>query len=105
MPARFTIEETKNSKGLNTPGGEELYKKLGGSGGIPFFAFLDEHGRTIVNTIRMKDGKPAGNIGYPGEPFEIDWFLAMLAKAVPQMTAEESGTIEKWLRANAPKPH
>ena len=103
MLARFTTQENKNSKAVNTPGAAELYKRLGGPGGLPFFAFLDEHGAMIVNAIRVKDGKPAGNIGYPSEPFEIDWFMAMLAKAVPQMTAAESATLEKWLRTNGSK--
>jgi hypothetical protein len=45
-----------------------------------------------------KDGKPGENIGYPGEPQEVDWFVVMLRKALPQMTAEESATLEHWLR-------
>lgn len=102
MFARVTVKETGDKQGLNTEGGEDLMKKLGGgSEGIPFFAFLDGNGVMIVNSVRPKDpdGKHGGTIGHPIEPYEIDYFMTMLAKAVPGMTEEERGTIEKKLRA------
>ena len=104
MVARFTVEEREQKKALNTPGGEALEKQLGGPAGLPYFAFLDSAGRRIVNSTRPgKDGKEGGNIGYPSEPFEIDWFMAMLSKAVPQMTAGERTTLENRLRAKGRK--
>lgn len=92
--------ENGDQKSLNTPGGDELLAKLGGSGGVPFFAFVDRQGGMIANSIRPKDpdGKHGGNIGHPIEPWEIDYFMTMLAKAAPAMTAEERATIEKKLR-------
>jgi hypothetical protein len=68
---------------------------------IPFFAFLDRQGAMIVNSVRPKDpdGKHGRNIGHPVEPYEIDYFMTMVAKAAPQMTAEERGMIEKALRS------
>lgn len=54
----------------------------------------------IVNSNRPdKDGKAGGNIGHPFQPHEIDWFMAMLSKAAPEMTANERATIKRWLRA------
>jgi ketosteroid isomerase-like protein len=100
--ARVTVKETGDKQGLNTEGGEELLKQVGGgSESIPFFAFLDGDGRMIVNSVRPKDpdGKHGGNIGHPVQPYEIDYFMTMLAKAVPGMTEEERSTIEKKLRA------
>jgi len=79
-------------------------KRLDGPGGLPFFAFLDEHGATIVNSnapAKLQAGKggfKGGNIGHPNAPEEVDWFMVMLSKAAPAMTAEERGTIEDWLR-------
>ncbi|HYW44724.1 MAG TPA: hypothetical protein VE959_17815 [Bryobacteraceae bacterium] len=94
------MQETSEKKALNTPGGDQLMARLGGPSGLPFFAFLDAQGTLIVNSIRPGEGgKPGGNIGHPVEPFEIDWFLTMLGKAVPRMTPEETATLEKWLRA------
>jgi thioredoxin-related protein len=107
----FTVQEPVGSKDLNTPGGDELLAALGGARqGMPFFAFLggqaapffasmDGPGAMIVNSIDPGgDGKKGGNIGHPAEPHEVDWFLVMLGKAAPGMTAGERGVIEKYLR-------
>lgn len=89
----------KEKENLSTPGGDILLKRLGGPAGLPFFAFLDERGGMLVNSMRPGDnGKNPANIGHPYQPEEVDWFLAMLHKAVPQMTSEESTTLEHWLR-------
>jgi hypothetical protein len=93
------VLEHGDKKSLDTPGGEELMKRLGGTGGLPFYAFQDGQGATIINSNAPgKDGKPGENIGHPDKPEEVDWFMAMLAKAAPAMTAEERGTIEDRLR-------
>lgn len=100
MTVHITVEEQGAKKSLNTPGGDVLMTRLGGPAGLPFFAFLDGQGALIVNSIRPGEGgKPGGNIGHPFEPFEVDWFLTMLGKAVPDMASQETGTLEKWLRA------
>ena len=55
----------------------------------------------ILNCRRTStggNGRGGGNIGHPDKPEEVDWFLVMLAKAVPRMTMEESAVLEKWLR-------
>jgi len=68
--------------------------------GLPFFAFLDSQGTLLVNTMRPDgDGKKGGNIGHPFLPYEVDWFLVMLSKAAPGMTAAERDVIEQYLRA------
>lgn len=76
-----------------------MLKRLGGPSGLPFFAFLDTNGATIVNSMRpVGGGKNPQNIGHPDTPEEIDWFMVMLHKAVPQMTTAESATLERRLR-------
>ena len=45
-----------------------------------------------------KDGKKASNIGHPSEPGEVDWFMAMVAKAAPAMTPAETAVLENYLR-------
>lgn len=100
MTVHITVEEEGEKKLLNTPGGHELLIRLGGPAGLPFFAFLDGKGVLITNSIRLSEGgKPSGNIGHPYEPVEVDWFLIMLHKAVPAMTAQETATLERWLRS------
>jgi hypothetical protein len=76
-----------------------LVKRLGGPGGLPFHAFLDGQGALIVNSLAPgKNGKPGSNIGHPDKPEEVDWFMAMVAKAAPAMTKEESGVLDNYLR-------
>jgi len=75
-------------------------KSWGGSGGLPFFAFLDSTGSMVVNSNEpAADGRPGGNIGHPDAPHEVDWFLTMVRKAVPRITPPELALIEKYLRS------
>lgn len=95
VQARITVQERDEMKALNNPGGEQLMTRLGGIGGLPFFAFLNGQGALLVNSVR-----PGGeNIGHPVAPEEIDWFMTMLRKAVPSMTPQEMAPLETWLRA------
>jgi thioredoxin-related protein len=100
VPIHITVLERDEKKALDTPGGDELMARLGGTEGLPFFAFLDGQGAPIVNSIRPGEGgKPGVNIGHPVEPYEIDWFMTMLHKAVPGITSQEAAPLEAWLRA------
>jgi hypothetical protein len=96
-----TIKETGDKQALNTPGGDEFMKRLGGPAGLPFFAFLDTQGAVIVNSLLPREigGANSGNIGHPFKPYEVDWFLTMLDRGAPRMLAEERSTLEKLLRA------
>jgi len=96
----FDVQEHDDKKSLNTPGGDDMWKRLGASGGLPFFAFLDSSGNIVVTSFEpARDGRKGGNIGHPSEPHEVDWFMEMLQKAAPKMTADERGVLEKYLRA------
>lgn len=98
------LEENGRHPELNTPGGEQLMKKFGGLQGIPYIVFFDANGETIVTSERPVEGSKRGNnIGYPATPEEIDWFLAMLKKSVPEMRIEETRKIEVWLRKASTK--
>ena len=103
MEARLDVQEHGDKKVLENPGGNETMKQVaGGEAGLPFFAFLNEKGGVIVTTIRPGDAQAEkGNIGCPNKPWEIDWFMTMLRKAAPRMTAEETGVLEKSLRSRA----
>jgi thiol:disulfide interchange protein len=89
------MEEAAKHPERNNPGANDLLQKLGGGDGVPFFAFLDTGGRPIVNSIAPK----AGNVGFPVERHEIDWFMKMLAKAVPAMTRAEAKVLARKLRS------
>jgi len=79
---------------LETPGSDALAAHFGSPQGVPWFAFLDASGQPIVTS----DRPGTGNIGYPDRPEEIDWFMTMLEKAAPSMSAEETHKIESSLR-------
>jgi thioredoxin-related protein len=65
--------------------GPEVARRLrGGTGGIPWFAFLEPDGQTLITS----DG-PHGNIGYPVKPEELAYFKAMLTKSARTMSAEQ----------------
>jgi thioredoxin-related protein len=98
--ARVRIDEEHGQHPeLNTLGSRELMARFGGFQGVPFIVFLDSHGNTIVTSDRPVNGKKLGeNIGYPAQPWEIDWFRTMLKKGVPQMTVAELQTIQLWLQ-------
>ena len=96
VPVKLVVQENEKNKALENPGAEALLKKLGGPAGLPYSAFLDAKGTQIVNS---KEG--GGNIGYPAQPAEIDWFVAMMKKAAPAMTPEDLKTIESALRKPA----
>lgn len=102
MTVHCTVLESEAKKSLNTPGGDEFLKTVGGPDGLPFLVFLDEKGTLIVNSQRPTKPGKTENIGHPYQPEEVDWFMKMLSKAAPRMTTAEAGTLEKWLR-NQPK--
>ncbi len=96
VPARLDVQEQDAKKDLDNPGAEETMAKYGGDkAGLPFIVFLNGKGEMVVNSLRPQ----GGNIGHPVEPYEVDWFLAMVKKAAPGMTAEEAKVLENRLRA------
>ncbi len=99
--ARLTVQEQGAKKSLDNPGGDEVMAQAGGKDvGLPFFAFLNEEGETIANSIRPGEGKAADrNIGHPVQPQEVDWFLVMMKKAAPAISGDEAKIMENWLRA------
>jgi thiol-disulfide isomerase/thioredoxin len=99
IPVKLVVQENEKNKALENPGAEALLKKLGGPAGLPYFAFLDTHGAVIVNSRRPSAVREDGeNIGYPGQPIEIDWFMQMIRKAAPKISEEDLKTIEAALR-------
>jgi|ERR1044071_2858980 thiol-disulfide isomerase/thioredoxin len=94
VPIKLVVQENPKNKALENPGADALLHKLGGPAGLPYSAFLDARGSLIVNSKR--DGQ---NIGYPGEPQEIDWFVQMMRKAAPKMSETDLKTIEAALRS------
>ncbi len=80
-------------------GGQALltkYQQKGG--GIPWFVFLDADGNPLVTS----DG-PKGNVGFPAQPHEIEYFKVMLDKVKRQLTDQDIAVLIKSLEDEAKK--
>ncbi len=99
---RFDVGERPNTGHSDTPGATALRSALGGvrEPGFPFIVMTDENGNPIVNSYR--NGDIAANVGYPAAPDEIDWYIEMLKRAAPSLSADELAATRKWLRKHAP---
>ena len=93
IPVKLVVQEHDKNKALENPGVDALLKNLGGLAGLPYSAFLDAKGALIVNS-KLK----GENIGYPGDPSDIDWFIQMMNKAAPNMSPDALKMIETALR-------
>jgi thioredoxin-related protein len=94
VPVKLVVQEREKNKALENPGADKLLEQLGGPAGLPYSAFLDSKGEMIANSKLN-----GNNIGYPGEPGEIDYFVQMMKKAAPKMTDGDLKIIESALRS------
>lgn len=82
-------------------GGKEVYAaQLAAfgreAGGIPWFAFLDEAGKGLVDSCDAK----GGTIGFPYQVDEVAVFEAMLKAARQHLTDDDIATLVKSLHEN-----
>jgi thioredoxin-related protein len=100
-------EEASKHPERNTPGSDALLQKLTGNDpkntGVPFIVFLDGAGKPIVNSDGPVPGAAPENIGYPVLPEEITWFMEMLKRGAPSMSAAEMDKIYASLKKAAEK--
>lgn len=96
-------EQKDDKRHANLPGAQELEQKLGGGEhvGYPYLVMLNAQGSLLASSVQP--GKD-GNIGYPATPGEVAWFMTMLQKAAPTLTAAERETIRTYLTAHGEKP-
>ena len=84
MPQR--IRPTISARANGEVVAERLRK--GRDGGIPWILITDAQGNELITS----DG-PAGNVGCPVRPREVEWFMTMLRKTVQNLGAEPLGKI------------
>lgn len=94
VPVKLVVHENDKNKSLENAGADDLEKKWGGPAGLPYSAFLSADA-TLIADSKM-DGN---NIGYPAAPEEIAFFLKLMKRAAPTMTAEDAKVIETALRS------
>jgi len=102
----IVVLENGEKEKLENAGGEALMETQGGKDqGIPFFYFANaKTGQTLVNSMMpAAEGKKAANVGCPYAPEEVAYFMTVLAKAAPTMTAKERSTIEDGFKALSKK--
>jgi hypothetical protein len=78
--------------------GRDVADRLGkpANSGIPWMVILDAAGEKLINS----DG-PKGNVGYPYEPHEIEYFLTMLRSTAKHMGDEQIAQVESALNEAA----
>jgi hypothetical protein len=88
----------------DNPGSDFLISKYGGlsaSGAVdlPFIALLDPKAKLLANSNKPGDGHAASSgTGFPANTEDVKWFLAMLQKAAPALTEDETQKIQDAFR-------
>lgn len=93
----LVVQEGKGKEFLENPGGTEMMRGWGGTGGIPFYVFLDGTGAVLSHANNMPNG---GNIGYPANDAEVKAFADVLARGVPKMPADVRAKIIAYIAAH-----
>ena len=80
-------------------GGQDVLTELKNdrSGGLPWMTILDGEGQEIISSVG-----PDGNIGFPVEPFEIEYFVEMI-KTASDASEEQLAAISEAMAENAKK--
>ena len=101
---RFDVgERPGDPHHADTPGAAALRSSLGATKepGFPFIVITGADGKPLVNSYR--NGNTSDNIGYPVLPQEIDWYIEMLKRAAPQLSAADLSATRAWLQQHAPR--
>ena len=88
------VLENGEKVALENAGGRAMMTKWGGTGGIPFFVFLDAQGTVLSDANGMPNG---GNIGYPANPAEVKAFETAMLKGAPNMPADVRTKILEYI--------
>jgi len=94
IDVQLVVQESGAKKILENPGGAEMMKAWGGTGGIPFFVFLDSTGKVLSDANNMPN---KSNIGYPANAIEVKAFDDVVARGVPKMPADVRARIMAYI--------
>lgn len=99
----IVVDETKDKKHLENPGGSEMKKQYHGDGlGIPFWLVFDKEGQLIADSKIRKEGQgpeEGENTGCPATAEEVEYFITVLKKT-SRMTDAELEIVKKRFRRN-----
>jgi thioredoxin-related protein len=92
----LVVQESKEKKQLENPGGEACLEKMGGKEqGLPYWIVLDAKGNKLADS-RMSNGD---NTGCPAKEEEVQYFTTVLKKT-SKLTDSEIEQIGKRFRKN-----
>lgn len=99
----LVVDESKDKKNLETPGGAELKTKYNGDQqGIPFWLVFDKDGKLLSDSkMRKEDEGPekGDNTGCPASEKEVAFFIDVL-KRTSSLNKEQLEIIRKRFREN-----
>ncbi len=99
----LVVDESKDKKNLETPGGVELKTKYNGDQqGIPFWLVFDKNGNLLSDSkMRKEDEGPekGDNTGCPASEKEVAFFVDVL-KRTSSLNKEQLEIIRKRFREN-----
>jgi thioredoxin-related protein len=99
----IVVDETKNNKYLETPGGGEMKKEFNGEGlGIPFWLVFDKNGKLLADSKLRKEGEgpeKGVNTGCPATEEEVAHFIFVL-KNTSRMNDAQLEIVRKRFRRN-----
>jgi len=100
----LVVDESRDKKGLENPGADELRAKYhGGDEGIPFWLIFDKEGNLLADSQIRPNNASADtkgeNVGCPAAENEVDYFIEVLKKT-SRISEAEQAAIRKRFRQN-----
>lgn len=99
----ITVDEAKDKKDLENPGGNAVRTKYGGDNqGIPYWFIINKKGELLADS-RMTEasGKPGSNVGCPAQPDEVAFFIQALKKTSKLSEKELNIIKERFLKTKS----
>jgi len=100
----LVVDESRDKKGLENPGADELRTKYHGDNeGIPFWLIFDKNGNLLADSqlrpVHAGLDTKGENVGCPAAEKEVDHFMTVLRKT-SHITSPEEAAIRKRFRQN-----
>ena len=100
----MVVDESKDKKNLETPGGQEFKIKYRGEGtGLPFWLIFDNNGNLLADAKIRPAGATidaeGNNTGCPANEEEVNYFIEVLKKTT-SLKNDELEIIKKRFRKN-----
>lgn len=92
VPVKIDIDRMRGGKALAIQYGRSE------KDGLPFFVILNADGRVVADSR-----SPRGNVGFPVEPFEVEYFLKVVGETASTLTPAQLAVLNAALTKLKPK--